>query len=239
MDIVLVDDHPAVRAGLRGLLDDEVDLRVAATAATAREGFEAIADTQPAGRAAWTSTSPTTTACRCACAPARLPDAAAGDHLLGVRRRRPGRARRDRRCGGGAAQGHGAARCCSTRCRARCPRATLDNRALRAIGERLDEGDLPILGHARARGGRRGDRGARSGSSRTGSQARRWAMLAAGRASPPTRPVGGPRSPRRPRKPACDNTPHAHERSDPRGAEGRHRPRAAPQHRGARDGPYR
>ena len=47
MDIVLVDDHPAVRAGLRGLVEDEDGLRVAATAATAREGFEAIADTQP------------------------------------------------------------------------------------------------------------------------------------------------------------------------------------------------
>src|SRR3954471_23568544 len=48
MDLVLVDDHPAVRAGLRGLLDDEDDLRVAATAATAREGFEAIAELRPA-----------------------------------------------------------------------------------------------------------------------------------------------------------------------------------------------
>jgi DNA-binding NarL/FixJ family response regulator len=48
MDLVLVDDHPAVRAGLRGLLEDEDDLRVVATAATAREGFEAIADMRPA-----------------------------------------------------------------------------------------------------------------------------------------------------------------------------------------------
>src|SRR3954447_12414301 len=48
MDLVLVDDHPAVRAGLRGLLDDEDDLRVAATAATAREGVEAIAELRPA-----------------------------------------------------------------------------------------------------------------------------------------------------------------------------------------------
>ena len=48
MDLVIVDDHPAVRAGLRGLIDDEDDLRVAATAATAREGFEAIADLAPA-----------------------------------------------------------------------------------------------------------------------------------------------------------------------------------------------
>jgi DNA-binding NarL/FixJ family response regulator len=48
MDLVLVDDHPAVRAGLRGLIEDEDDLHVVATAATAREGFEAIADLQPA-----------------------------------------------------------------------------------------------------------------------------------------------------------------------------------------------
>jgi len=47
MDLVIVDDHPAVRTGLRGLIDDEQDLRVAATAATAREGFEAIADLRP------------------------------------------------------------------------------------------------------------------------------------------------------------------------------------------------
>jgi DNA-binding NarL/FixJ family response regulator len=48
MDLVIVDDHPAVRAGLRGLLEDEDDLRVAATAASAREGFQAIADARPA-----------------------------------------------------------------------------------------------------------------------------------------------------------------------------------------------
>jgi DNA-binding NarL/FixJ family response regulator len=48
MDLVIVDDHPAVRAGLRGLLDDEDDLFVVASAATAREGFEAIAEAKPA-----------------------------------------------------------------------------------------------------------------------------------------------------------------------------------------------
>ena len=48
MDLVIVDDHPAVRAGLRGLIEDEEDLRVGATAATAAEGFEAIADVRPA-----------------------------------------------------------------------------------------------------------------------------------------------------------------------------------------------
>jgi DNA-binding NarL/FixJ family response regulator len=47
MDLVIVDDHPAVRAGLRGLIDDEPDLFVAATAATASEGFEAIAESKP------------------------------------------------------------------------------------------------------------------------------------------------------------------------------------------------
>ena len=47
LTVLIVDDHPAVRAGLRGLLEDEDDLRVVATAATAREGFDAIADLQP------------------------------------------------------------------------------------------------------------------------------------------------------------------------------------------------
>jgi DNA-binding NarL/FixJ family response regulator len=48
MDLVIVDDHPAVRSGLRALFDGEEGLRVVATAATAREGFEAIADAKPA-----------------------------------------------------------------------------------------------------------------------------------------------------------------------------------------------
>jgi DNA-binding NarL/FixJ family response regulator len=48
MDLVIVDDHPTVRAGLRGLIDEEEGLRVAATAASAREGFDAIADVRPA-----------------------------------------------------------------------------------------------------------------------------------------------------------------------------------------------
>jgi len=45
--LVLVDDHPAVRSGLQGLLDDEPDLQVTATAATGRDGFTAIAELQP------------------------------------------------------------------------------------------------------------------------------------------------------------------------------------------------
>src|SRR3954454_17504251 len=47
MELVVVDDHPAVRAGLRGLLDEASGVRVAATAATAREGLEAITEAQP------------------------------------------------------------------------------------------------------------------------------------------------------------------------------------------------
>jgi DNA-binding NarL/FixJ family response regulator len=47
LDLVIVDDHPAVRSGLRGLLEDEEDLRLVATAGSAREGFEAIADLRP------------------------------------------------------------------------------------------------------------------------------------------------------------------------------------------------
>jgi DNA-binding NarL/FixJ family response regulator len=47
ISLVLVDDHPAVRTGLRTLLDDEPDLQVTATAATGRDGFSAIAELQP------------------------------------------------------------------------------------------------------------------------------------------------------------------------------------------------
>lgn len=47
ISLVLVDDHPAVRTGLRTLLNDEPDLHVAATAATGRDGFTAIAEVQP------------------------------------------------------------------------------------------------------------------------------------------------------------------------------------------------
>lgn len=48
ISLVLVDDHPAVRAGLRTLFDDEPDIQVAAAAATGRDGFSAIAELQPA-----------------------------------------------------------------------------------------------------------------------------------------------------------------------------------------------
>src|ERR1700757_2645440 len=38
--LLVVDDHPAVRAGLRGLLDDEPDFEVIAAVATAEAGIE-------------------------------------------------------------------------------------------------------------------------------------------------------------------------------------------------------
>src|SRR3954470_23406468 len=46
-DIVLVDDHPAVRAGLQGLLDDDDGVRIVAAAATAAAGDEAGVDHRP------------------------------------------------------------------------------------------------------------------------------------------------------------------------------------------------
>jgi DNA-binding response OmpR family regulator len=45
--IVLVDDHPAVRAGLEGLLDEDDGVRILATAATSRDGYEAITTLRP------------------------------------------------------------------------------------------------------------------------------------------------------------------------------------------------
>ena len=45
--IVLVDDHPAVRAGLEGLLDEEDGVTILAAAATGREGYEAILTLRP------------------------------------------------------------------------------------------------------------------------------------------------------------------------------------------------
>jgi DNA-binding NarL/FixJ family response regulator len=38
--LLIVDDHPAVRTGLRQLLNDEADFQVVATAATAEDGIE-------------------------------------------------------------------------------------------------------------------------------------------------------------------------------------------------------
>src|SRR4051794_31476490 len=174
MDIVLVDDHPAVRAGLRGLIEDEDGLRVAASAATAREGFEAIADTQP----------------ELALIDLHLPDddglslclrtralpqpprviiySAFADASLAVR---------------AAIAGADAVLPKTASPRALLAvltgelRAPLEPRALRAAGERLDPDDLPILGmlaHNVAH-----DEIARTlGIDEEWLLARRWAMLA-------------------------------------------------------------
>ena len=61
-------------------------------------------------------------------------------------------------------------------------------------------------------------------------RARRWCLR-------PPRRAPGRGGGAFPRDPACDNGAHAHERADPRGAEGRDRPRAPARHRRARDGP--
>ena len=177
MDIVLVDDHPAVRAGLRGLVEDEDGLRVAATAATAREGFEAIADTQPAGRAASTSTCPTTTASRCACARAALPApprviiySAFADAGLAVRAAIAG-------AEGVLPKADAAARCCSTRCADGARRAARRRARCARVGERLDAADLPILGMLAHGVGQR-EIAATLGLEPEWLEARRWAMLA-------------------------------------------------------------
>jgi DNA-binding NarL/FixJ family response regulator len=47
LDILLVDDHPAVRAGLRALLDDEPDLAVVAALADPEEALERARDLAP------------------------------------------------------------------------------------------------------------------------------------------------------------------------------------------------
>ncbi|MDA0163166.1 response regulator transcription factor [Solirubrobacter ginsenosidimutans] len=143
MDIVLVDDHPAVRAGLRGLVEDEDGLRVAATAATAREGFEAIADTQP----------------EVALVDLHLPD----DDGLSLCLRTRSLPSPPRVIIYSAFADAGlAVRGVIAGAEGVLPKATaprllldallfgaktqLDTRALRAIGERLDAADLPILG---------------------------------------------------------------------------------------------
>lgn len=45
--ILIVDDHPLVRRGLRVLIDSEPDLRVCAEAATHQEGLVAIIPSRP------------------------------------------------------------------------------------------------------------------------------------------------------------------------------------------------
>jgi DNA-binding NarL/FixJ family response regulator len=178
MDLVLVDDHPAVRAGLRGLLEDEDDLCVVASAATAREGFEAIADLRPA----------------LALVDLHLPD---DDGLSLCLRTRAlpepprvvvysafadaGLAVRAALAGGrevvaksttpqtlvSVLRGVAGDRA----------RSLLDARALRAVGERLDADDLPILGML-AHGVPEAEIEATLGLEPEWLTARRWAMLA-------------------------------------------------------------
>jgi DNA-binding NarL/FixJ family response regulator len=173
MDIVLVDDHPAVRAGLRGLVEDEDGLRVAATAATAREGFEAIADTQP----------------QVALVDLHLPD----DDGLSLCLRTRALPKPPRVIIYSAFADAGlAVRAVIAGAEGVLPKATapralldalrdgvdtpLDNRALRAVGERLDEGDLPILGML-AHGVQPREVAATLGLEPEWLEARRWAML--------------------------------------------------------------
>src|SRR3954453_548417 len=147
MDLVLVDDHPAVRAGLRGLLEDEDDLRVAATAATAREGFEGTAHLRPA-LAMLDHHLPDDDGLSLCLRTRTLPEpprvvvySAFADAGLAVRAVIAGadavvaKATPPRSLLAGLpAGGRGGAR------------PTLEPRARRAAGKRLDEGDLPILG---------------------------------------------------------------------------------------------
>ena len=173
MDIVLVDDHPAVRAGLRGLVEDEDDLRVAATAATAREGFEAIADTQP----------------QVALVDLHLPD----DDGLSLCLRTRSLPSPPRVIIYSAFADAGlAVRAVIAGAEGVLPKATaprvlldalrdgvdtpLDSRALRALGERLDEGDLPILGML-AHGVQPREIAVTLGLEPEWLEARRWAML--------------------------------------------------------------
>jgi DNA-binding NarL/FixJ family response regulator len=173
MDIVLVDDHPAVRAGLRGLVDDEDGLRVAATAATAREGFEAIADTRP----------------QVALVDLHLPD---DDGLsLCLRTRSLPEPPRVIIYSAFADQGLAVraviAGAEGVLAKATAPRllldalrdgasSTLDARALRAIGERLDAADLPILGML-SHGVEPREIAVTLGLEPQWLEARRWAML--------------------------------------------------------------
>ena len=45
--VVIVDDHPVVRVGLRQLIDSQEDLRTCGEAATAEEALAIISDSQP------------------------------------------------------------------------------------------------------------------------------------------------------------------------------------------------
>jgi DNA-binding NarL/FixJ family response regulator len=174
MDIVLVDDHPAVRAGLRGLIEDEAGMRVAASAASAREGLEAIADARP----------------QVALVDLHLPDddglslclrtrtlpepprviiySAFADAGLAVRARIAGAE--------GVLAKATDPRVLLDALRDGAP-STLDARALRALGERLDPEDLPVLGML-AHGTPAREIAITLGLEESWLEARRWAMLA-------------------------------------------------------------
>lgn len=47
IDVLLVDDHPVVRSGLRAILDAQPDMRVVAEAATGDEGVRLAGETHP------------------------------------------------------------------------------------------------------------------------------------------------------------------------------------------------
>ena len=174
MDIVLVDDHPAVRAGLRGLIEDEEGMRVAASAASAREGLEAIADARP--DVALVDLHLPDDDGLSLCLRARsLPEpprviiySAFADAGLAIRALIAG------------AEG--------VLAKATAPHelldalrdgavSQLDARALRALGERLDPGDLPILGML-AHGTPAGEIERTLELEAGGLEARRWALLA-------------------------------------------------------------
>lgn len=173
MDIVLVDDHPAVRAGLRGLIEDEDGMRVAASAATAREGLETIAAARP----------------DVALVDLHLPD----DDGLSLCLRTRGLPEPPRVIIYSAFADTGVAvRAVIAGAEGVLPKATppqallealragaraeLDGRALRAVGERLDADDLPILGMlANAVPAQEIER--TLGLEPSALEARRWAML--------------------------------------------------------------
>jgi DNA-binding NarL/FixJ family response regulator len=178
MDLVLVDDHPAVRAGLRGLLEDEDGLRVAATAATAREGFEAIADIRPE-LALLDHHLPDDDGLSLCLRTRALPEppraviySAFADSPLAVRAAIAGADAVIAK----ATPPHALVASLRAVARGRT-RLPLDPRALRAAGEQLAPDDLPILGML-AHGVAEEEIAATLGLELEWLRARRWAMLA-------------------------------------------------------------
>ena len=174
LDLVIVDDHPAVRSGLRGLLDEAEGLRIVATAATAQEGFQAIADLRP-GVALLDLHLPDDDGLSLCLRTRALPEppraviySAFADAGLGVR---------------AAIAGAYAVLAKSASPRALTAvlrgelRPALDPRALRALGERLEPPELAILGML-AHGVAEDEVAATLGLSPEGARARRAQMLA-------------------------------------------------------------